>query len=1450
MIMLLSWLSPEVSWAFIPKARPSLDPKVVTVPKALGTVVSRHLGTGPLIIQVQDLHGQEEVQRHIAGLVRYLAKHQGVRLVGVEGAWDYLDLSPLRGLVNPVIRQSIADYLLQQGLITGAEYGATLNPTPLMVKGFEDKALYEANLQQARTLLTTETLGYFQDLKEALQNQFAPGGSNAKSSVLKPWQQRLDVLERVLTISATPQDVATFLAHPHWFNIKACLHLLPRAVQTSWLVNNDPVFLDNKLKVARTFYATAHQRSRVFADHWARTMAEEKQNVAVVVTGGFHTQDFLQALQAHGFSTISIIPSLTRPEAANPYFGLLTQRATALASYLDKHPASLSLLTRFYQGPKTSMPGSHTLTREQERFQEMIRFLVHLLTMAGQNQSELWRMARLTLPDGQRRLVVFQANPVKDLPSVLKPEMVLRLGHLKIWIYQASAEEVQRAWKGVRPAMERAFSWRPLGKTAKKGVKALAVKAWGSRRLLMTGAAAVVLGYTIKAVMDHDFTTLIPGLLGMMTSSGSEPQPDWVPRWKKDVQTLNLQDVSMHDRRWQSFQKKLQQADWRIKRRLAYWMIDRCPRLFGPWFQQYFNLQLPRADKSTLLKSLLVAAAPSQQVYIGSLHRYFGLTLSDQPQLLAEVTEAWLNRPFKRGTVPWSINPKDLPFFNHYLVRQAQRRPLESLDDFIQMRSRLENWFGDDYNLLFYKLLTAWLAYTPEDQNHELDQNLKMLQRMAAPGDLFFQKVRAEGRPTPLRWVGLMVETLAKEPDLLDPEAAARLAQLNQERLGVRRLADYHLLAWKLALLLDTRQGLTAPQGKGLMELSDQLYRLVMAETKKQPLKSLQILSACHGLLLEQIRAHPSSLEGPPVLTSLDQWIWSLASGQDDDLKQALALWFSPPGVMAHEAGRLRQFILTLQYYGVEQEKQHQILTAIVQGLEQRAQKPETVKPFLEHALANILLNVILPTTSLINGEQKLELQQMSLESLLDPQKGPLWQQLGLNNREAIKALAGLPGVEEAMRPLVLARFAAKSADRKALERTIRHYLEKHYALQDFDPDLNGLANVFNPWQHFVVNKMRGSIYDFYLMKSKPVRWKRLSDKNRGAFVGRMVLTLDKALGQMVLQPLSKGDVVPAGFTFTAMNFLRTKIMTDKTYATLRIDRVMFPAIKALLNRYFKYFTVMQGNHTLLSAEQLDRVSFQALAGNSVVAHPKSLEEVVTDQLHEMERLRTTVLEETYLIQGQDLSLVRTLGDHLAKVVWRSTHDTKKTALAGILPVVIADMGRAGKAQYLNHNQDLRQLLQNDYFKPLCEAEWLGPDDMDWILRFLNPSEKDVGIPSWVKAILKGPSSMQGMVTFSGLTLLLAVGAAGHLALAVMNGHWQGPGLAAAVMISSLGLTWLIELMKNWINHSLTTANMNKTRFFTPLILLLEKIRSIILPARPPIPGHPRRRLRGPFQAA
>lgn len=133
---------------------------------------------GPLVLHIQDVHGNLEAQRNMSGMVLALAKKQNP-LVGLEGAAGAFDTNSFHAYPDQDIVKSVADFFLEKDLIGGPEHAGVVASKSITLWGVEDPALYLAHVDAVKASLAgrnaaeTLTVGWAALMEELKQKHFS-----------------------------------------------------------------------------------------------------------------------------------------------------------------------------------------------------------------------------------------------------------------------------------------------------------------------------------------------------------------------------------------------------------------------------------------------------------------------------------------------------------------------------------------------------------------------------------------------------------------------------------------------------------------------------------------------------------------------------------------------------------------------------------------------------------------------------------------------------------------------------------------------------------------------------------------------------------------------------------------------------------------------------------------------------------------------------------------------------------------------------------------------------------------------------------------------------------------------------------------------------------------------------------------------------------------------------
>ena len=131
------------------------------------------------IINIQDLHSDEYTQKNIISILDYLVNNYNVQNIYFEGAIGNLNFGWLNSIKDEKLKKGVANKLLQDGKITGAEYFGLFNQKDnIKFKGLEEEKIYKENfilleqMYENRINIQKEMNNISNILQEAAKNTY------------------------------------------------------------------------------------------------------------------------------------------------------------------------------------------------------------------------------------------------------------------------------------------------------------------------------------------------------------------------------------------------------------------------------------------------------------------------------------------------------------------------------------------------------------------------------------------------------------------------------------------------------------------------------------------------------------------------------------------------------------------------------------------------------------------------------------------------------------------------------------------------------------------------------------------------------------------------------------------------------------------------------------------------------------------------------------------------------------------------------------------------------------------------------------------------------------------------------------------------------------------------------------------------------------------------------
>jgi len=287
------------------KSSPEIQlPKIasqIQIPQHLGTIEERFIAGDfdaadvrtPLIIHIQDAHGNLEAQKSIQGILQFLHEQYGFDLIFREGAGEAIQPDLMRFFEVDAMNLSLANLLMKDGLIGGLEMFLLEAENSVQGLGIENPELYQKNLEQLKSIYHDR-----EKIDNAIEKiDFAIGTLASKHlhkrllEFFKKWvrQHRLDAafLGNIKTLTQFAKEELN-------------LEFSDARLQLDW---PQMVRFSRLQKLESSFSAQMASQEREQLTHW---MTERKLNTDVFEKEKTQIRAFLEhlhdALSPHGFS--------------------------------------------------------------------------------------------------------------------------------------------------------------------------------------------------------------------------------------------------------------------------------------------------------------------------------------------------------------------------------------------------------------------------------------------------------------------------------------------------------------------------------------------------------------------------------------------------------------------------------------------------------------------------------------------------------------------------------------------------------------------------------------------------------------------------------------------------------------------------------------------------------------------------------------------------------------------------------------------------------------------------------------------------------------------------------------------------------------------------------------------------------------------------------------------
>ena len=162
---------------------------------------------------------------------------------------------------------------------------------------------------------------------------------NNNQKQLFMYSKHVGILERMFKLELVKEDYVYYKNHKEYFRIPSFLSFIRvQAPRYGIDFHEQPGLsqIDENLPVIEEFYNVAIERDPVLIDNMLSQMEKQGVNVAVMVTGGFHSKGLMNILQERQVAYAVVSPRITQKQEYNPYIDIMTNKKTPFEEFLEQ----------------------------------------------------------------------------------------------------------------------------------------------------------------------------------------------------------------------------------------------------------------------------------------------------------------------------------------------------------------------------------------------------------------------------------------------------------------------------------------------------------------------------------------------------------------------------------------------------------------------------------------------------------------------------------------------------------------------------------------------------------------------------------------------------------------------------------------------------------------------------------------------------------------------------------------------------------------------------------------------------------------------------------------------------------------------------------------------------------------------------------------------------------
>ncbi|MCD6461071.1 hypothetical protein J7L67_10450 [bacterium] len=222
-------------------------------------------------------------------------------------------------------------------------YGSIINlmkEKDIDIKEYSNVALYSELLKDFSTIDNELIKKELAGLENECASKFFV---NVRDKNLFELNRRYELLSDFFNITLSQTDKKYFLDNQTLFTANSLKKLIKTIdMEKEAVFSQDLQLLDDRREKVKSFYELALERDNILVNNALKKMESQKYNYGLLITGGFHTKGMLEILKQKPVNFAVVVPKISSATNTERYFSAITNKSTALESFIESAINSLA----------------------------------------------------------------------------------------------------------------------------------------------------------------------------------------------------------------------------------------------------------------------------------------------------------------------------------------------------------------------------------------------------------------------------------------------------------------------------------------------------------------------------------------------------------------------------------------------------------------------------------------------------------------------------------------------------------------------------------------------------------------------------------------------------------------------------------------------------------------------------------------------------------------------------------------------------------------------------------------------------------------------------------------------------------------------------------------------------------------------------------------------------